>query len=64
MKFDLMDISGFETAEEARDFAISYQQWESEQSLSYGELSEYQTFFRILAERFGLVEEFIENGLI
>ena len=42
MKFDLMDISGFETSGEAKQFAIDWQIWASKQSMSYGELAIYQ----------------------
>lgn len=50
--------------EEARDYAIEWQKWQAEQSLSYGELIEWQEIFRKLAEQFDLVEEFEENGII
>lgn len=52
------------TKEQARDFAITWQREASEKSLSYGELAEAQTEFRTLAEKFDLVEEFKENGII
>ena len=52
------------TPEEARDIAIEWQKWSSEQSLSYGELAEYQGYLQALAEKFELVEEFRENGII
>lgn len=52
------------TAEEARQLAIDWQTWSAEQSLSYGELAEWQAHFDKLAERFGLTEEFKENGII
>ena len=54
----------FTTADEARDVAIEWQHWVSEQNLSYGELAEWQSFFEELAERFDLTEEFTENGVI
>lgn len=53
-----------ETAEEARDFAIEWQKWQSEQSLSYGELAEWNARFAELADKFDLREEFEENGII
>jgi hypothetical protein len=52
------------TAEEARDYAIDWQAWMSNQNLSYGEIAEWQMIFRELAERFDLEEEFKENGII
>lgn len=52
------------TVKEARQLAIDWQTWSAEQSLSYGELAEWQAHFDKLAERFGLTEEFKENGII
>lgn len=52
------------TQEEARAHAIEWQQWASEQNLSYGELAEWQSHFEQLAEEFDLHEEFIENGIL
>jgi hypothetical protein len=52
------------TQEEARQYAIDFQQWVSEQSLSYGELAEWSDRFTKIAEKFDLVEEFEENGII
>lgn len=48
----------------AQQIAIEWQHWFSENSISYGELSAYQHYFTILAERFGLTDEFKENGII
>lgn len=59
-----MDKRNITTAEEARDYAIEWQQWASEQSLSYGELAEWQEIFEELADRFDLHDEFSENGII
>ena len=61
---DIKEVAGARTAEEARQFAIDWQNWQAEQSLSYGELAEWQAVFTTLAERFGLIEEFKENGII
>ena len=52
------------TKEEARSYAIDWQNWQSEEALSIGELIEWQDYFRELANKFDLVEEFDENGLI
>lgn len=52
------------TKEEARDQAINWQQWVSEQDLSYGELSEWQAYFEELAYKFNLTVEFKENCII
>jgi hypothetical protein len=52
------------TEEEARQYAIDWQNWASEQNLSYDELAEWQGIFTELAEKFNLVDEFKENGII
>lgn len=53
------------TAGQASGIAQDWQAWASEQSLSYGELAEYQAYFSALAEKFPeLTEEFKENGII
>jgi len=52
------------TQGEAIQFAIDWQSWASEQSLSYGELAEWGEVLSVLAEKFDLVEEFKENGII
>jgi len=52
------------TKEDAIQYAIEWQQWASTQNLSYAELAEWQAVFEVLAERYNLVEEFKENGII
>lgn len=52
------------TKEEARQYAIDWQNWQSEQSLSYSELAEWQAEFERIGKEFDLTEEFIENGII
>lgn len=52
------------TQEDARQYAIEWQQWASEQNLSLGELIEWQGVFSTIAQQFDLQEEFIENGII
>jgi hypothetical protein len=52
------------TQEEARQYAIDWQQWASEQSLSYLELAKWGDQFTELAEKFDLTDEFKENGII
>lgn len=53
------------TQEEARQYAIDWQNWAWEkQSLSYRELAEWGDIFTELAERFDLIEEFKESGII
>jgi hypothetical protein len=59
-------IQEIKTAEEARQFAIEWQKWVSDdQSLSYGELAGWQGYFLEMVEKFPeLKEEFEENGII
>lgn len=60
-----MDINkDIKTAEEARQYAIDWQNWVSEQSLSYGEIAKWYVVFSELATRFDLREEFEENGIL
>ena len=51
------------TEGEARQYAIDWQNWASEQNLSYGELAEWGVVFEKLGEKFNLTEEFKENGI-
>lgn len=52
------------TKDEARQSAIKWQSWQSNKSLSYGEMSEYAENFRVLGKKFGLLREFKENGIL
>lgn len=52
------------TAGEATDLAIDWQHWAGEQSLSWGELADWQAYFGELADKFGLRAEFEENGIV
>jgi len=57
-------IEDIKTREEARQEAIEIQNWISQNSLSYSGLCDYQEYFRVLGEKFNLIDEFKENGLI
>ena len=67
-----MDIhTKISTKEEARQFAIEWQRWVSEQNeigkeptLYQSDLAEWQAVFIELAQRFDLKEEFEENCII
>lgn len=61
---ELKAILEIKTEEEARQAALDFQNWVSEESLSYGELSEYSGYFETLGKKFNLTEEFKENGII
>ncbi len=60
-----MDINKIiTTKDDAREYAKEWQQWVSEQNLSYGEIAEWQQVFNGIAYKFHLVREFKENGII
>jgi len=58
-----MEKREIKTEEEARQYAIDWQNWASEQSLFYSELAEWGEVFTGLGKKFDLTEEFIENGI-
>ena len=57
-------IKAVQSQDHARQLAIDWQHDISQKDLSYQELSQYQDYFYKLAEKFGLMEEFSENGII
>lgn len=52
------------THEEARQYAIDWQNWVSDQNLSYSELIQWHNIFIDLGRNFDLTAEFEENGII
>lgn len=52
------------TPAQAISLAIDWQRWAGEHALSYGELVWYQNYFKDLAERFNLKDQFKENGIL
>lgn len=52
------------TKEQARQYGIDFQNWASNQVLSYGELIHFQNKLSKIAEKFDLREEFEQNGII
>ena len=64
MTFELTPVEEVKSREEARDIAIAWQHATSEQSMSYGELADFQGYFETLANKFDLTEEFRENGIL
>lgn len=53
-----------ENKEKAREKAIEWQRDFENHNYSWGELAYYGVYFEKLAKRYGLVEEFKENGII
>lgn len=62
--FALIPIGEVADADEAQQIALDWQNWQSEQSLSYSELLDFAEYFGKLGERFNLKDEFNENGII
>lgn len=52
------------TQAEARQYAIDWQQWQSQEAMSYDELARWQAYLDELAVRLDLYDEFKENGII
>lgn len=48
----------------AREKAITWQHDFENHNYSYGELAEWSSYFEKLGKRYGLTEEFRENGII
>ena len=58
-------IKTIKTQAEARQYAIDWQNWVSEnENISYAELAEWGAIFEDLATRFDLTDEFKENAII
>ena len=56
--------NNIKTKGEAQSHAIDWQNWQSTQALSYGEVLTYQNHFARIGKRFNLIREFKENGII
>lgn len=61
---ELKKINKVKNKEEAREIAMAFQNWSSQESLSYSELAEYGNYFEALGKKFKLTEEFKEEGII
>jgi hypothetical protein len=58
-------INDITSADQARQLAIDWSNWQGEQSLSYGELNDWHTLFEELERQYPeLSEEFEENAII
>ena len=59
-----MQPSTYRNNQEAvRNFALDWQDYESEAAMSYRELADWGTLFETLGRRCGLLTEFRENGI-
>jgi hypothetical protein len=61
---NLPEPSDVKDAAQATDIAQQWQNWQAEQSMSWGEVAAWADWFRELAKRFDLTDEFKENGII
>lgn len=61
-----MEKREIKTKEEAREYAIYWQQKfsDSDMGMDWKELCEWNNVFTKLGRKFGLLEEFKENGII
>lgn len=62
--FIVKPLGEFKNTEEARQFAVDYQDWAGRVPMYMSELAFYTGYFTSLGERFGLTDEFQENGII
>jgi hypothetical protein len=60
----IKSVDEIKTKGEASQIAIYWQNWASKKNLCYYEIAEWAEYFRVLAEKFDLTEEFKENGII
>jgi len=62
--YNLPEPSDVKNAAQARDIAQQWQEWQSEKSMSWGEVAAWAEWFAELAKRFNLTKEFKENAII
>lgn len=63
--FEPKPVEAVQSASEARDIAVEWQHWQSEQSMSWGEVADWEGYFEQLAGKFPeLKDEFKENAII
>lgn len=61
---DVMKMITVNTADEARQQAIDWQASFEHKDYSYSELYEWSMYFKQLANKYDLITEFKENGII
>lgn len=60
----MYDINTIKDADDAREIAMEFQRFASEVPLSWSEVASYHSYLERVAKRFGLTDEFKENGII
>ena len=61
---ELYKLTYSEKKAKIREEAVSWQQDFSKHNYSYGELAEKQAYFEKEGKKYGLIQEFRENGII
>jgi hypothetical protein len=61
---EMIDIKDIKSKEEARQLAIDWQIWQTEESLYMSEVAEWADYFTEVGHRFGLTREYKQNGII
>lgn len=57
-------VDRVKSADEARQLAMRWQSKLPDTTMSWGEVAEWGLYFTELGERFNLMEEFKENGIL
>lgn len=60
----IKSVKEVKTKAEAQRIAIEWQDWQSNRSMSFSEVAQWESYFQELAKKFKLTEEFKENGII
>jgi hypothetical protein len=64
LEFDIPPVDKVTSEDQARDIAIEYQMYAGEHDLSYGEIVYFNNRLEDIASKFGLLDEFKENGVL
>lgn len=59
-----MKLRTITSRSDAVDFAIEWQNWQAGQIMSIGEIIAWQRVFNLIADKYELRDEFIENGIL
>ena len=58
------DIDSIKTEDDARQVAIDWQYFQATEAMDWSEVAYWLGYFELLANKFNLVEEFKENGIL
>ncbi len=63
--FEKKPVESVQSANEARDLAIDWQHWQCNQSMSWGDVADWQGYFETLVQKFPeLKDEFKANAIV